>query len=93
MESSVLKELYTIYNRQISNDAFVFTNNDVPEPLCAIYTSRGLFHIMELQQTNKLTRHSMKFMLEQVKTFSTALTDDQKKYFRNFNSHSELNGL
>ena len=93
METSILQELFTIYGQHSSNDAFVFTNDGEPEPLCAIYTSKGLAHITELQQTNQLTRHSMKFMLEHLKTFTTPLDENQKKYFRNFNAHAELNGL
>ena len=93
MEASIIQELFIIYGQHSSNDAFVFTNEGEPEPLCAIYTSKGLSHITELQRTNQLTRHSMKFMLEHVKTFSTPLAENQKKYFRNFNAHAELNGL
>jgi molybdenum cofactor guanylyltransferase len=93
MEPTILKELFIIYRQQPSTDAFIFTNDGEPEPLCAIYTSRGLSHIVQLQKANQLTRHSMKFMLEHVNTFSTPLTEEQKKYFRNFNAHAELNEL
>ena len=43
METSLLKELVTIYNQQ-SADAFVYTNDGEPEPLCGIYKSSGLKH-------------------------------------------------
>ncbi len=92
METSTLKQLYGEYEKQPA-EAYVFTNNGVPEPLCAIYTAAALLHILQLLQTSQLARHSMKFALEQVNTFSVPLTENQKKYFRNFNALAELNGL
>jgi hypothetical protein len=35
----------------------------------------------------------MKNILDQLEVMSIALQDDQKKSFRNFNSHADLNGL
>lgn len=93
MNPDLLKELFTISMQQSSYDAFVFTNDGEPEPLCAIYCGKGLNHIVQLLKANQLTRHSMKFMLEHINTFSTPLEEKQKKYFRNFNAHAELNGL
>ncbi|MEO6327469.1 MAG: molybdenum cofactor guanylyltransferase [Ginsengibacter sp.] len=93
MEAGMLKELFSIYKQEPSNDAFVFTNDGEPEPLCAIYTAKGISYIAQLQKENQLTKHSMKFMLEHVNTFSVPLNEEQKKYFQNFNAHAELNGL
>ncbi|MBA4166642.1 MAG: molybdenum cofactor guanylyltransferase [Chitinophagaceae bacterium] len=73
--------------------SFFFTNAGNPEPLCAIYTAPGLSHIISLLNANHLTRHSMKFVLEHLDTFSMPLKEDEKIYFRNFNAHAELNGL
>jgi molybdenum cofactor guanylyltransferase len=93
METGMLKELFSIAAEHTESDAYVFSNEHEPEPLCAIYKANGLSHIADLLKANKLTRHSMKFMLEHIATFTTALQDNQKKYFRNFNAHAELNGL
>ena len=93
MEPVMLNELLLIYNENPSADAYVFTNDEAPEPLCAIYTAKGLAYIAHLLKAKELSRHSMKFMLEHIHTFSTPLNEDQKKYFRNFNAHAELNGL
>ncbi len=93
MEQKILTQLLNIYNQHTSADAFVFTNDGEPEPLCAIYTAKGLSHIIQLYQENKLPKHSMKFMLDNISTFYTPLSDEQKKYFRNINTHAELNGL
>jgi molybdopterin-guanine dinucleotide biosynthesis protein A len=92
METAVLKQLFRYYEMQTA-DAFVYTNDGVYEPLCGIYTAKGLSHIRGLQKTNQLLKHSMKYMLEHVNTFSIPLATDQKKYFRNFNAHAELKGL
>lgn len=93
MESAMLKELLGVYDEHPLSDAYVFTNNEEPEPLCAIYSAKGLAYIVHLLNAKELTRHSMKFMLEHINTFPTPLNENKKKYFRNFNAHAELNGL
>jgi molybdenum cofactor guanylyltransferase len=92
METSILKELIKTYKNQQA-DAYVFNNGNEPEPLCGIYTARGLAHIIELHNNGQLTRHSMKFILEQLRTYYQPMSEEQKKYFRNFNAHATLNGL
>ena len=93
MEANVLKELLHHYNENAGGDAFVFTNEGEPEPLCGIYKSAGLSDVLKMLQAGKLSKHSMKFMLEHINTFSFPLREEQKKCFRNFNAHAELNGL
>jgi molybdopterin-guanine dinucleotide biosynthesis protein A len=93
METVMLNELLLAASEHPANKAFVFSNEDEPEPLCAIYTAKGLSDVLQLLKANKLPRHSMKFVLEHISTFSIVLAEEQKKYFRNFNAHAELNGL
>ncbi len=93
METELLKELVNNYQQQTNADAFVYTNDGEPEPLCGIYKASGLAHILQLYQSNQLPKHSMKYMLEHINTYSIPLADDKKKSFRNFNAHAELNGL
>ncbi len=93
MEVPLLHELNALCQQHPSANAFVFTNVDEPEPLCGIYRASGLSFILELQQSGRLAKHSMKNMLDQLEVMSIALPDDQKKSFRNFNSLAELNGL
>ena len=93
MEMAVLNELLSMALKEPGAAAFVYTSEGEPEPLCAIYKADGLAHIHDLLKTGQLTRHSMKFMLEHIAVSFTALNDAQKKYFRNFNAHAELNGL
>jgi len=62
-------------------------------PLCAIYRANGLAQIIQMLEKGQLTKHSMKFTIEHLDSFSVPLSDEQKRYFRNFNAHAELNGL
>ena len=92
METSILTLLLDAYKTQTA-EAYIFSNDDVYEPLCGIYTAKGLSRISQLVQSHLLAKHSMKYMLEQLAVFTIPLAEDQKKYFRNFNAHAELNGL
>jgi molybdenum cofactor guanylyltransferase len=93
LDPALLKELLSIYTDQPAFDAYVFTNDNIPEPLCGIYKAKGLAHIIDIYRSGQLSRHSMKFMLEHIKSWFVPLTPEQKTSFRNFNAHSELNGL
>lgn len=93
MEPLLLKELYNCSQKNSGSEAYIFTNDNEPEPLCGIYTANGLLKIAALQRENKLLKHSMKFILSQLTVHSIALNDNQKKHFRNFNAHAEVNGL
>lgn len=93
METELLKELLSLYNSKPAFDAFVFTMDGEPEPLCGIYKAQGLTRILKLYQADQLPKHSMKYMLEHISSHTTPVPDDKKKCFRNFNAHAELNGL
>jgi molybdopterin-guanine dinucleotide biosynthesis protein A len=93
MEVSVMQQLLDAYHRDNTDDAFLFTNDGEPEPLCAIYAARGLAHIRAMHQQHQLAKHSMKFMLEQLDKYYEPLTNQQKLFFRNFNAHADINGL
>jgi molybdopterin-guanine dinucleotide biosynthesis protein A len=93
MEPAMLQTLYQSCQENPLADAHVFMNDGEPEPLCGIYTARGLDIIQEMQKKGTLIKHSMKFMLDNLKVNTIELDEDEKKYFRNFNAHSELNGL
>jgi len=93
MENKILSQLLDAYRNNMTYDAFVFTNEGEPEPLCAIYRANGLAQIVQMLQKGQLTKHSMKFTIEHLDSFSIPLQDEQKRYFRNFNALAELNGL
>ncbi|MBL7738978.1 MAG: molybdenum cofactor guanylyltransferase [Chitinophagaceae bacterium] len=93
METDLLKELLHLHQQHSAKAAFVYASDGEPEPLCGIYKSGGLSHILSLYRNNQLARHSMKYMLEHIATLLVPIPDDKKKCFRNFNAHAELNGL
>ncbi len=93
MDTGILKQLLLMALKVPGAEAFVYTNEGEPEPLCAIYKASGLVKVTSLLQSGQLTRHSMKFMLQQINASFTKLEDRQKKNFRNFNAQAELNGL
>ena len=93
METDLIKELFLQYTKQTTFDSFIYTNDGEPEPLLGIYKAKGLAKIHQLYSANQLPKHSMKYMLEHIKTCSLALPADKKQCFRNFNAHAELNGL
>lgn len=93
METTILKELLTIYRQRSEPNALVFTDSNEPEPLCGIYKPNALAHTLQLYHSGQLTKHSMKFMLSHADAFMIPLREEQKKAFRNFNAHAELNGL
>lgn len=93
MEPSLLKELYIQYQQQPSADAYIFTNDEEPEPLCAIYAAKGLSLILGMLRDGQLSKHSMKFMLDHLAINTIAISNEQKNCFRNFNAHAELNGM
>jgi molybdopterin-guanine dinucleotide biosynthesis protein A len=93
MESFLLERLHASYRENPGSDVYLFTNENQPEPLCGIYTAKGLAMILDMLRQNQLPKHSMKFMLDHLTVNSRPLGDEEKKYFRNFNAHAELNGL
>lgn len=93
METSILKELLQAYRQHDKPDAFVFAEGNEPEPLCGIYRASALANTIRLHQAGELTKFSMKFMLYHVNTLMIPIREEQKKAFRNFNAHAELNGL
>lgn len=92
MEGVMLDQLITA-GKAGDKDAYVFTNQGEPEPLCAIYTAKALANTLLRYHNNELPKHSMKFMLERLAVHFIPLQPGQEKYFRNFNAHAELNGL
>jgi molybdenum cofactor guanylyltransferase len=93
MDTSILTNLTNKFQQFPNADAYVFTNDNEREPLCGIYTAKGLSSIISLLTNGQLTKHSMKFMLDHLTVSTIAATEEQKKCFKNFNAHAELNGL
>lgn len=92
IDTELIKELVTKYSTETA-DAFIYTNDGEPEPMPGIYRSKGLAYVHQLYRNNQLPGYSMKYMLEHISTSIIPLPADKKNYFRNFNTHAELNGL
>lgn len=93
IEPSLLKRLLSNYEQHTNSDAFIYTNDEEAEPLCGVYKANALNKILQIYQANQLMKHSMKYALEQVNTYTIPLTDGKKKFFKNFNTSEELNSL
>lgn len=93
MEPSILIHLNHKYQQSPTADAYIFTNDNEREPLCGIYTAKGLASTISLLKNGELTKYSMKFMLDHLAVSAIAANEEQKKCFRNFNAHAELNAL
>ena len=89
MKTDLLVKLLEKYQQQIA-DAYIFSNDVKAEPLCGIYTDRSLSYVSDLYKTKKLHTYSMKFILEQLNVCAVPLEDEEKKYFQNFNSPSDI---
>ena len=93
INTELIRELFTKYNTETADDAFIYTTDGEPEPMPGIYKSKGLAYVHQLHSTKQLPRLSMKYMLEHISTSLSPLPADQKDRFGNFNTHAELNGL
>ena len=93
MEPRVLDKVMKAYTAVHSFEAYVFQKDGEREPLCGIYSAAGLQKVLHMLQTDTLTRHSMKFVLSQLKVFEIKVEHNDYHCFDNFNSHAEINGL
>jgi molybdenum cofactor guanylyltransferase len=93
MELVVLEGLVNQYKKEPGHDAYVYTNEGEPEPLCGIYAAAGLASIKAMYDRGELLKHSMKFMLDHLSVVRTPIPETWKICFRNINTHADLNGL
>ena len=85
MDPTLLQDLYTRQNLHKDAQAYLYTFDEEPEPLCGIYSAPGLTRIIGQYHAGKLTRHSMKYALEQLAVDSIPVPEDKKRCFENFN--------
>jgi len=93
MQTHILEKLKQAFVVSDAFDAYIFIKSEQQEPLCGIYTSRGLEKILHMLQDGKLLRHSMKFVLSNLNVSEILVEDKDYRCFDNFNSHAEVNGL
>jgi molybdenum cofactor guanylyltransferase len=90
MQQTVLEKLQEEHLKNNDSEAFVFKFAEQVEPLCGIYTSRGLAKILALYQTKNLAKHSMMYVLEQLNATYLIPKENWKPYFKNFNSPADF---
>jgi molybdopterin-guanine dinucleotide biosynthesis protein A len=93
METRLLEKLIDSAKADSSFDAYIFTKDDQLEPLCGIYKLEGLKKIMFMLQNNALVKHSMKYVLGNLRVREIAVEDQDYRYFGNFNSQEEIKGV
>ena len=93
MDILILQKLKDQYELDASADAIIYTNNGEPEPLCAVYSAKALTDILEKFYSGNLVKYSMKNMIEHINPFFIGLEENEKKFFKNINTHADLNGL
>ncbi len=90
MNHIVLEKLQEEHLKNNDSKAFVFKFAEQVEPLCGIYTSKGLAKILAVHQTKNLTKHSMMYVLDQLQTMYLTSQENWKPYFKNFNSPADF---
>ncbi|MES2372921.1 MAG: molybdenum cofactor guanylyltransferase [Bacteroidota bacterium] len=91
METVVFDELLLQQKKLPAKEAFVFTQDKEAEPLCGIYTAKGLGKILNAYQNAVLGKHSMKHILKTLDTSLTALPKEWEHCFKNINTRQDLN--
>lgn len=73
-----------------THEAFVYTTNGKPQPLCGIYTATGFQKIFSSIQQNRLSRFSMMSVLESMNTMYIPVAENDLDAFANYNRPDEL---
>lgn len=84
-----LQSLNSMYQLQPAS-AYVFSNEEALEPLCGIYTAKGLSGILNKLMNGALVKHSMKYMLERLDVKKLYLKEEERIYFQNFNTPADI---
>ncbi|QXU43705.1 molybdenum cofactor guanylyltransferase [Pedobacter sp. D749] len=93
METRLLEKLIHSAKADGTFDSYIFTKDGGQEPLCGIYKAEGLKKVIFMLQNNALVKHSMKYVLGNLRVSEIAVEDHDYRYFRNFNSQEEINRI
>lgn len=91
MHAKVIEQLCNNYNKQPGKEAHVFNNEGEHEPLCAIYSAKGLAKVKAQLEQGLLEKYSMKHILETLDLASYNLPLVWKPFFNNLNTQDDLN--
>jgi molybdenum cofactor guanylyltransferase len=87
MKPEVLRALAGTYLANPGFEAWVFLRPDgSPEPLTAIYSAKALAGILKKHRDTPLPKHSMKYLLDQLRVFYMPVPDSWSASFANFNT-------
>jgi molybdopterin-guanine dinucleotide biosynthesis protein A len=75
---------------QKSEEAFAFQEGSHVEPVCAIYTTKGLRKIYNQYKQGQLMKDNLHYVLDNVNTFYDPVPEKWKEYFHNYNSPDDL---
>jgi molybdopterin-guanine dinucleotide biosynthesis protein A len=89
MNEAVLMNLFSSYSSS-RTEAIAFKGEQI-EPLCAIYSSRGLVKIFTACQANQLEKNSMMHVLEQLDASYVPIREEWKSSFKNLNTVRDIN--
>jgi len=84
MQSETLSRLINTYTTEAGCDFYVYQNVDFAEPLCAIYTSRGLKKLIQNQAPASLQNSSLQKVLNG--GITKRLTTAEPESFKNQNT-------
>ncbi|WP_316825058.1 molybdenum cofactor guanylyltransferase [Pedobacter miscanthi] len=90
METKLLEKLIYSFKADSTFDAYIFSKDGQQEPLCGIYKADGLKNIAHLLNTNGLAKHSMKYILSNLRVCEITVDEHDYRYFGNFNSQEEV---
>jgi molybdenum cofactor guanylyltransferase len=88
IESIVFETLIDEFKRQ-QPEAIAFKGEYV-DPLCAIYSAGGLKKIITSYFEDRLKKHSMMHVLENLETIYLPVKEEWKPFFKNFNEKTDL---
>ena len=88
-----LQTLITVYRQDSSFEAYVYAGDGVFEPLCGLYTARGLSVLLDAHSKGAVRKFSMKASLDRIETLSVPIPDGQRDCFQNINSRAGLESL
>jgi molybdenum cofactor guanylyltransferase len=85
MTTTLLETLQNTSAQNTDYEAFIFKKEENPEPLCAIYTSKGLSKIKDWITQNKIEKCSMKYFLSLLHTKQLPIIAQDFPFFENIN--------
>lgn len=83
INESILLKLIQVYKSNPGYDFYAWKKDEHIEPLCGIYSSKGLKKINQI--IPELTNFSIIKILESSNTYFIPIQEEEIKYFKNFN--------